>query len=205
MKHIVETRPDPDTRTFAKEITRRNFIKLMSFISGAVFTGCSDLNLLLDIFPDRFKDNKELTDRILHSFAVTVIPGADEEDKDLVRIFHDDYYPFSKYCNYFAGDLCKRSSNIFGEEYFCNLSLKQRTSVIEGVLSNQEEKNIARLYESAIFLTQVSYYAGIYDDAKGCQLIYFKGRNTGYTPEEMFYDDSKKYLAVEITADGNFN
>ncbi len=61
-----------------------------------------------------------------------------------------------------------------------------------------------KLYNGAIFLAQLSFYAGIYDDVEGCPLIAFHGRFTPVPPSRLTHADSAAYLAMEVTANGNF-
>lgn len=194
-----------DSELFSKEFNRRAFIKSLALISGLFYSACSDIRILLGLYPDKYNEDKNLIERVLASFAATVIPGADERDENLIKIFSDEFYPFHKFCGFFVYDLCTRSKDLFDEEKFYNLNQKKRSEVISNGLKDNDGGNVARLYEFAIYMTQVSFYAGIYDDGKGCSLIGFKGRNTGYLSSEMIYAESNFYLAPEITNDGNFN
>lgn len=200
-----KVKSDPDNYIFINYLSRRNFIKIMSVMSAAIFSSCSDIRMLFNLVPDKYKDDRDLIERTLRSFAVTVIPGANEDDINLIKIYTDEFYPFHKFCNYFVYDLCKRSKYLYGEENFYNLSSKKRNYVIKNATGNGEDADTIRLYEFAVFVTQVSFYGGIYDDGKGCALIEFKGNRSGNKPEEKYYPDNSFYLAREITKEGNFN
>ena len=160
------------------------------------------MRILLDVYPERFVEDRKLIDKILRSFVATIIPGVPTGEPDLTKIYYDNYYPFYRFRSFFVFDLSKRSSELFGEEKFYELTLEQRTTVIENALSS--DNDVARLYQGAILMAQASFYGGIYDDKKGCPLIDFQGENYGFTPDEMYYPNSSSFLALESTIDGNY-
>ena len=59
-----------------------------------------------------------------------------------------------------------------------------------------------RLYEGAIFLTQIAVYAAIYDD-RGAGLIGFEGANAGFAAEDLTLAGPRSYLPASRTNDGN--
>jgi len=158
------------------------------------------LQMVLRIFPHRYFRDNELKEKILRAFVTTIIPGADEKDENLVKMYNDNYYPFSTYCGYFVYDLNRRSRKLFCKREFFNLSLNERTDVVKNALSEKELSR--RLYKGAILMAQVSYYGAVYNEERGCPLIYFPGNNEGYSNEEITYSFSKLYFDRELSADG---
>lgn len=185
------------------KISRLNFLKSASILSVSILTGCSQIKFITGNYPDKFKDETDLNDRILRAFVTVVIPGADERNPNLTKIFTDEYYPFKPFCAFFISDLCSKSMDLFGNDEFHSLNESQKKIIVEAGLNG--DSMIERLYTAAVFMSQVSYYSGIYDDGAGCKLINFDGSNSGYTDEEMFYPDAEKYLALQITETGNYN
>jgi hypothetical protein len=166
-----------------------------------IFSGFTAIQMLLRIYPKRFREDGSLIDRVLRAFVMTIIPGAPLDDPNLIRMYLDSYYPFCPYSGFLAYDLVRRSRKLHGVERFDELSQTQRTAVVQSALGSDE--TVSRLYKGAILMAQVSFYGGIYDPEKGCPLIDFPGRNNGYFPREMFYSDAQRFLAVELTGDGN--
>lgn len=188
--------------SFQKEISRRFFLGQIAAASATFVAGCTPVRILLKSYPKKFDKENQLVDTMLRAFVVTIIPGAPVDDENLTKIYSDTFYPFHKYCGFFVSDLSDRSKNQFGNEKFDQLSLEQRTAVIEDGLG--ADGTTARLYRGAILMAQISFYGGIYDDEKGCPLIEFEGSNEGFEKEEMCYSDSSSGLAQEISKNGNY-
>ena len=186
-----------------RQISRKEFLKQFSMASALLFAACTPAKILLKAYPEEFKNDPRLRERVLRAFVTTVIPGADEDDPHLVRIFEDEYYPFHSYCAFFTSDLCNRSSDLFSEERFDRLTSAQQTKVIADGL--EADATASRLYRGAILMAQVSFYAGIYNSEKGCPLIDFHGANTGFTTDEMYYPNSGSMLAPALTTNGIYN
>ncbi len=186
---------------FDRRVSRLSFLKQVSVILGLALSGCSPLRILFKDYPRKFDDDPGLRESTFRSFVATVIPGAAIDEPDLVRIYADPFYPFHPYCGFFASDLSRRSSDLFGTDEFNRLSPEQRTAVIENGLD--ADATVARLYRGAILMAQASYFGGIYDDAKGCPLIDFHGSNPGFTERQMFYPNASAFLANEATINGN--
>ncbi|MGH7455398.1 MAG: hypothetical protein ACRENG_28855, partial [bacterium] len=171
-------------------------------LTGFAATGCSPVRILLKAYPEKFDQDKQLVEKTLRAFVLTVVPGASLDDPNLIRIYSDDYYPFCRYCGFFVFDLAKRSAKLYGDERFDQFVLAQRTAVIETGL--RADASVARLYRAAVFMAQVSFYGGIYEDEKGCPLIDFHGTQSAFGDEKMFYPQCTALLAREITRDGNY-
>jgi len=159
------------------------------------------VQMVLGIFPHRFHNDKKLKEKILRGFVITIIPGADPGDENLIKMYTDNYYPFSTYCGYFVYDLQRRSKKLFRNKKFTELSLKEKTEVVQNALSGNELTG--RLYKGAILMAQVSYYGAVYNEERGCPMISFPGKNNGYKTEETTYSFSDRWFDKELSPDGH--
>ncbi len=183
-------------------LSRRAALKRIGAAVAGLAVGCTPLRIVLRAYPDRFDEEAELVDRVLRAFVTTVIPGAQGDAPDLVRVYYDGFYRFARYRSYFASDLCRRALSRYSVVRFDDLSTDQRTCVIEDGLA--ADSTTQRLYNGAIFLAQLAFYAGIFDDSKGCRLIDFDGRFRGVPLADQTYPNQEFYLARGLTADGNY-
>jgi hypothetical protein len=179
---------------------RRAVVRQFAWIlAGAALQGCTPLRIITQSFPDEFKHDPELVARTLRAFAAAVVPGVDAGTADPARALLDHRYPFASYAAFFASDLSRRAARRYGAPTFESLTLEQRTAIVlEGL---DADGTTRKLYRGAIYLTQVSIYAGIYDDDAGCALIDFRGR---YRGSEISYDNPQAFLAAPLTATGNY-
>jgi hypothetical protein len=173
----------------------------MSLLIGSTLAGCSTLKILVGDYPARFDTDGELRERMLAMFVCTVIPSADPAEPNLTRVFQDDFYRFRKYCGFFLSDLAATTRDLHGHENFHLLDLEGRTAVVDRNL--HQGGPAGRLATSAVFMAEFSYYAGIYDDERGCPLIDFPGANPGYRPNTLTLAEIESHLAVPMTADGH--
>lgn len=65
--------------------SRRTFLRSFAMLTGVALTGCSSMRMLLDVYPEEYKYDKKLIKSILYAFVMTVIPGTDEDDPDLLQ------------------------------------------------------------------------------------------------------------------------
>ncbi len=186
---------------FARKISRADFLKRLFLLSGAAWTACTPLRIALKTYPDRFDADHELREKLLQAFVAAVIPGVPLDATHSTRMLTDDFYPFHSYCGFFTADLAQRSMKLYSHDRFDQLSIEQRTQVIQHGL--QADATTARLYQAAIYMTQLSFYASIYDDKAGCTLIDFHGTNAGFPAAEVCYTNREMPLAQEATSDGN--
>lgn len=179
---------------------RRAVVRQFAWIlAGAALQGCTPLRILTQSFPDEFKDDPELVARTLRAFAATVIPGLAAGAVDPARALLDHRYPFASYAAFFASDLSRRATRRYPGTSFESLTLEQRTAIVlEGL---DADGTTRKLYRGAIYLTQVSMYAGIYDDDAGCALIDFGGR---YRGGAVSYDNPQSFLPTSQTTTGNY-
>jgi hypothetical protein len=180
---------------------RRTVVRNLAWIlAGAATQACTPLRIVTRAYPDDFKHDADLVAQTLRAFTAAVIPGFDPPrgTADPVRALLDRRYPFAKYAGFFASDLSRRAERRFGSAAFASLTLEQRTAVVmEGL---EADGTTRKLYRGAIYLTQVSIYAGIYDDEAGCSLIEFRG---GYRGDAISYADPESFLPTPQTASGN--
>lgn len=182
-------------------ITRRDALRSFAVLVGGAAAGCTPARLALRVYDSNFANDADLTDRTLAAFVDTVVPGIQGTPASLTRAFRDPNYPFEPYRAYFASDLCRRADRRRAGTRFHSLSVGERRRVVREGL---EADSITRkLYEAAIFLTQIAVYAGIYDDAAGCDAIGFEGSNHGFPAEDLTFSDATSYLPGVLTTDGN--
>jgi hypothetical protein len=166
--------------------------------AAALLEGCAPLRIALRLYPE---SDGQAADRVMRAFVEAVIPGAPRDDPHLVRAFFDPFYPFTRYRSWFVWDLDRRARDLFGRAY-PELDLEGRARIVRDALVNGDGTT-ARVYDGAIFLAQVAFYAGIYDDERGCPLIHFQGASGLLPPEQQTYPDPGRFLAAAATADGN--
>lgn len=184
-----------------RHLTRRAFLGIMAVTASGVLAGCSTMRLVLHAYPDRFDRDPALRQAMLTAFVRTVVPDAPADQPYLTRVFDDDFYPFHEYCGFFLSDLADTTRDLFGHDDFVGLDLRDRTRVVASGL--ERGGPAGRLYTGAVFMAQYSFYAGIYDDARGCPLIDFPGANDGFEPNTLTVAEIERLLAREQTADGN--
>ena len=181
-------------------ITRRAALQSLGALMGGVAAGCTPARLALHVYDHNFETDAGLTLRTLDAFVDTVVPGAGGTPEERTRAFSDPAYPFAGYHAYFASDLCRRAAALRAGSRFHTLSREDRRRVVrEGLRADSITQ---RLYEGAIFLTQVAIYAGIYDD-RGSGVIGFEGANAGFPAEDLSYAYPRSYLPAPRTSDGN--
>lgn len=182
-------------------ISRRQLLQHLGLIAAGLAVACTPLKVVLSAYPQAFDDDADLLDRVLRAFTRTVIPAAPPDDPDLVRAFTDPALPFAPYAAFFAADLARRAGKRFGMP-FERLDLAERGDVIREALS--ADGTTQKLYSSAILLAQVAFYACIYDDKRGCELIGFEGGYRWHPPHAITHPDAARFLGDAMTADGNY-
>jgi hypothetical protein len=182
-------------------ITRRHVLKQLGLIAAGLAAACTPARVLVNAYPQTFDDDPELVDRVLCAFVTAVIPGAPADDPDLVRAFSDRDYPFAEFAAFFAADLTRRGERCFGEPAFERLTLEQRAAVIrDGLVADATTR---KMYNGAVTLAQIAFYAGIYDIQKGCALIGFEGGYHWHPLSDITYPEPALFLAAALTPDGN--
>ena len=183
-------------------IPRRQALRQLGLIAAGLAAACTPVRVLVSAYPQAFDDDDELVDRVLRAFVTAVIPGAPADDPDLVRAYTDPAYPFAQYVGFFAADLSRRAAQRFEGRPFERLDVRQRTAVIaEGLAADGTTR---KLYNGAVMLAQIAFYAGMYDDKKGCPMIGFEGGYHWHAPSDMTHPSPERFLSHARTADGNF-
>jgi len=183
----------------AQSVSRREAVRSLGLMAaGLAASACAPLRILTGSYPDEFKHRPDVVDRALRAFVSTVIPGADPDAADLTRAYTDPHYPFARYAAFFASDLTRRAHDRFGEHAFDRLTINQRTAVIRDGL--EADGTTRKLYQGAIYLAQIAFYGGIYDDDAGCPLIDFPGR---YRGDAVTYEHAHHFLPRALTPGGN--
>lgn len=186
----------------SKAITRRAALRSLGLLALGATVGCTPLRVVLNRHPRALDEDGDLEDRVLRAFLATVIPGADTDGPDAVRVFHDPAYPFARYAKFFAGDLCRRAAARSGGVTFDRLSPAERTAVVQEGLD--ADGTTRKLYGGAIYLIQIATYAGIYDAERGSPLIDFEGRYRFRGVAANCHPDPDRFLAPSLTAAGNY-
>ena len=192
-------RDDQQPKTTA--LSRRDALRYGGVLLAGFAAACTPLRILLHAYPQCFESDAALLERVLRAFALTVIPEADHDAPHLTRAFGDPAYPFAAYRAFFASDLSRRGAERFGEPSFDRLTHAQRTAVIGDGL--RADATTRKLYTGAIYLLQISYYAGIYDALGGCPLIGFDGVYRYRGPAAITHPDPERFLGASRTVDGN--
>jgi hypothetical protein len=182
-------------------VTRRQLLQHLGLIAAGLAAACTPVRVLVNAYPQTFDDDPELVDRVLRAFVTAVIPGAPADDPALVRAFTDRDYPFADYAAFFAADLSRRGRQRFAEPAFERLTAEQRAAVIRDGLAGDATSR--KLYNGAITLAQIAFYAGIYDAHKGCALIGFEGGYHLHPLSDITHPDPTRFLAAAMTPDGN--
>lgn len=179
-----------------ENMTRRQALRRVGLLGAGLglgmATGCTPLKILFHAYPRRFDEDEPLVDRTLAAFAEAILPGTDRDSLELARPLSDERFELASYRNYLAADLADRSRRLYGTGAFEKLGLAERERVVSEALD--ADGTTCKLYSGAIFLTQIAYFAGIYDDDGGCPLIDFDGRYRLRPLDELTYPDPDTYL-----------
>lgn len=178
---------------------REALLRLAQISVALAASGCTPVRYVLHLYPDEL-DRTDAGDRILAAFGRTVVPGARVNDPNVFRALRDPALPFHRFAGFLAADLDDRAQRRH-RCGFAALGPEQRVAVVEDGL--QAGGTTCRLYEGAIFLTQIAHFAGIYDPEHGCPLIDFDGAYRFHDLEATTFPDPDRYLARSVSPDGN--
>jgi len=182
-------------------MSRREAVRWLGLgAAGIAVAACAPVQIALHHWPERFDADEELTDRVLRAFVDTVVPGA--AGVDPARVYADPFYGLAPYRSFLAVDLCRRAERLHGDGRFDRLPSEARTAVVRDGL--HADGTTRRLYTGAAFVAQLSTYAGVYDDERGCPLIEFEGRYRPRPLDQVTYPSPGRFLAAGVTTDGNY-
>jgi hypothetical protein len=174
-----------------KLYTRRQSIGLLA--SMAIASSCMPMKII-------FNTGKELEKNYqttLRAFTEVIIPEAQADEPGLTDVFYDEYYPFLKYIRILSEDLDKVSKKEYQTDCFSDLSLTRRTEIVDRRMTKYGISSA--VYLAAVYLIQLSYFTGIYNPDKGCDLI-------GFQCEDQVtdsYEDIAYFEGDPATPDGN--
>jgi len=174
-----------------KLYNRRQAIGLLATM--AIASSCMPIKV---IFNTR-KEPEKNYDTTLRAFSEVIIPEAQFEEPGLTDVFYDEYYPFLKYIRILSEDLDKVSKKEYQTDCFSDLSLIRRTEIVDRRLIHNGVSGA--IYMAAIYLIQLSYFTGIYNPDKGCELIGFQCEDQ----ETDSYQDIAYFEGDPATSDGN--
>ena len=181
-------------------ISRRQLLRHLAAIAASLGAACTPVRVLVNAYPQAFDDDPALVDHVLGAFAATILPGAPAGNPDLTRALTDPDYPFAAYAAFFAADLERRARARFGAA-FERLPPAGRTRIVaDGLAADATSR---KLYNGAVTLVQIAFYAGIYDARKGCPMIGFEGGDHFHPLADITHPDPTRFLAEALTPDGN--
>jgi hypothetical protein len=182
-------------------LSRRAALARLGIITAGLAAGCTPVRFALRAYPQAFDNDEDVRERVLRAFVRVVVPGADPADANLTRAFSDRFFPFRKYRNFFAADLCRRSDRRFRESEFSRLDRREQAAVVrEGLGADAVTR---RLYTGAVFLAQVSMLGGTYAEAAAIPALGFDGAYQFRGLEAVTYPEPGRFLARSTTPDGN--
>lgn len=190
--HIPASQPLP---------SRRALLRASLALTAATLMGCTPLKLAAQHQPCSPADALSGAYRVLNAFAQAIVPDAGPDMPSLTRVLYDPYFPFAPYVEVFIDDLCRRARHRHKFESFDTLDLPTREGLVAEAVAHGGL--IRRLYVGAIFLTQASFYADIYEQSGGCAAIGFEVPYRFVDFNCLTYPDTETFLAFQETCDGN--
>jgi len=150
---------------------RRDFLRILA--GAGLASACTPVRIGLKLYPRDFDEHPELVEETLHAFVLAVIPGMPPDDANLTRVFYDELFRLDEHRAWLAYDLCRRAGDLTGDRRFAALSSADRGRVIATALASGGVTE--RLYTAAIYITQITVFSSVYDDASGCALWEYDG------------------------------
>ena len=163
--------------------------------SGAI--GCSTLRIASGLAPGARRRARDREADVMQAFCTAVVPVSADEVNDVARAYRDPEFPLARHLPLLVHDLDARSHGAG----FDRLADDERREI---VLDGSEARGpVGRLYRGAILLTQVAFYASIYDDERGCPAIDYPGAGELADRALQTYADPESYFGRSHSADGN--
>lgn len=185
-----------------RTMSRREGIRTLALLAGGLAAGaCAPLRIVMHLYPEDFDRDPRRTKQVLRGFTEVVLPGVSPEGLEASQVLTDPYYPLAKYAGFLASDLCRRADDRHGVARFDALSARQRTAIVADAIASGGVT--AKLYNGAVFLTQIAFFAGIYRQDGACPEIGFDGQYRFRGIAATSYPNPQAFLGREMTADGN--
>lgn len=181
--------------------SRRTLIAgLAAAAVGLACGGCRAVNLILDPTPLRDPRDPGLIEPTLRMLVEAVVPGVPVERPGAAVAFFDPAYPLLAYRMELARDLQERAHRL-ARAPFDALPRHARQAVIRDGL--EEGGLTGQLYAGAVFLAQVSAFAGLHHPDGACPPIDFAGGRSLAPLASQTYPDPHHFLPGPLTRDGN--
>jgi hypothetical protein len=186
-----------------ENVTRRVFLKGMTFLCGSSVAGISSLTLWTDTAEAVDAEAGYIEEETMKAFADTIIPGPNSDPEGSVggveagalAVMYDPYYGLKPFMGLLTRNLNRTSIWWYGK-LFKDLDLRQRTAI---VLFKDHTSLIKLTYEQAENLVKLAFYGAIINDV-GTHYISFPGPSLGY---DDYYFSDDEMCAKKATEDGN--
>lgn len=194
----------PDGRRSAVVTTgmsRRTALAHLGAITmGAAAVGCTPASLATRaLYPEAVALDEDTVQRVLTAFVAVVIPEP-EAAAAVVRCFADPALRFAPFRDEFTADLMRRADRVAHTDRFDRLPAGQRRAIVQ---SGIDGGTVSRRLYAAVFLTQVVYYSGIWNDDGACPFIGYGGAYVFAGYGAITWPDAEQFFPVSLTADGN--
>jgi hypothetical protein len=182
------------------EITRREALRRGgAALLGMAATACAPSFLARSLYPESAVLDESTIDATLRSFVLTVLPGV-EDAGAVARTFADPTLRFAPFRAALVADLTRRAI-ARGACGFARLDAAARQDVIREGLEGGAVAG--RLYNGGVFLAQVAYFGGLWNEISACPAIGFEGPYVFRGVEAYTWPDPDRFLPASRTRDGN--
>lgn len=178
-------------------INRREALSRFLLGTAGFLVSCSPLNIL---GAKSTLTSKQTEIEILGAFMETIVPGLDVNHPGLTAVFYDKYYRFTKFRKILVNDIINQTRKLFSVNSFETLQREGREKIVQHVLN--VGGIMKKVYSGAIYLTQITAYAGLYNRNYSSPIIDFKAE---YSFEPTSYPNYKDFLGDNQTIDGNYS
>lgn len=187
--------------TEPRDPSRRDAVRILAGgFAALAMSACTPATIVLKAYPDAYRPGSSATDDALSAFIDTIVPGLTPEERGLVTVLEDPFYPVAQYRDFLASDLDRRARKQY-RSTFSALPLDRRTAVVESGLAG--DKITRKLYTGAAFLVQAAVYAGISDDRAGSRLLQFPGGYTLTPTTSAWLSGAPQFTSWASSPDGN--
>jgi hypothetical protein len=182
-------------------ITRREALARIGAAAAGLTAACSPAQVLMKLNPGELDIDLSRVERNLRAFALTIVPAASPSDPALVRPFYDANYPLAQFRGLFAADLARRARARSGVAQLDHLPRDEREAIVREGLHG--DPVMRRLYTGAVFMVQLAVLGGIYSESAEVPLLGFEGQYQFRGIAAITYPDPQRFLAPELSLNGN--